>query len=113
MPKAGEAQLRIFNGLPCDVNLLGLNSTNNVQLKPYAFHFEKLSFKDKAYDFSYTVKPGVDCFLNQELIVAESVKETNMTGHFIRLNTTAAEQFEVFQFDDDVEKSSNGYPLVR
>lgn len=73
---------------------------------------EYLDFLGSKKNLKYTIQPGVECSL-PNLEYAQQINETEMIGHFIRFNSNATENYEVFSYSDDIEKSSNGYPLIR
>ncbi|GLV45692.1 uncharacterized protein CBL_02712 [Carabus blaptoides fortunei] len=113
LPKAGEAQLRIYNGLPCDVTIAGLpqEAEHSFILKTLGYHNNTLNFDSETMDVMYTITPGNDCPKGlTSLELPFQAQQEAMIAHFIRANDS---KIEVLQIEDDVQKSGNGYPLVR
>lgn len=102
LPSAGEAQIRIYNTLPCDIKLIAekLNSTNEILIAQGNYY--------KNVDIQTTGN------LTAPYSITSSCKNTS--GAFEIFESTTVGYFfqeEPVFFVDDIEKNSKGYPLVR
>lgn len=109
LPSAGHCQLRIFNGLPCAYNIqTGIPGENaNFNLAAMASFQDRYIDVSQTTSFSYTmtrVGTNTDCpasFQNTFNLRSETA-----ISYFMNRN-------EVYEFDDDPNKSRTGDPLLR
>lgn len=110
IPGPGEAQISIFNGMPCDYNVnttipgheeFVINSMKN-------FEEKYLSVSDNVlYDFSAISSDPTNCPMVEGHFYIKSEKSV---GYFIKSIIGGAEFLE---YDNSPDKSKNGLPLVR
>ena len=113
MPKAGEAQLRIFNGMPCDYRIQSnIPEHADFTLKSMSMFEEKyLNVKGSA-TYTYTLSstgPGPNCAVAEEQRTFV-VDEEKQLSYFIRKQDSG---ISLLRYEDDTEKSSKGYPVFR
>lgn len=112
IPKEGESQLRIFNGMNCDYRVVtNIPEHEDFTLKRMSMFEEKyLSVSDKAR-YSYTLSssdPGADCAI--ELNGFFELEEEKQLSYFVRKQTNVV---GMLRYEDDTDKSSKGYPIYR
>lgn len=102
LPSAGEAQIRVYNTLPCDIKIssIPLNSSGEISILQGSYY------------------KNVDLKVSGNETVSFTVNSTckNVTGEFyIYEETTIGYYFndQPTFFEDTIEKHSKGYPLVR
>ncbi|XP_058054155.1 peptide transporter family 1-like isoform X2 [Anopheles bellator] len=112
LPKAGEGQLRIFNGLECDY-LVRSDVPEHAD-----FTLERMSMFEEKYlsvsgsaRYTYTMtstSAGPDC----EVPVQGTfeVNEEKQISYFLRKQNGGT---DMLRYEDDTEKSSKGYPMFR
>lgn len=94
LPASGEAQIRIYNTLPCTIKI-------NETIIPQGDYYKNLDIK-------------IDGNLTQPYTLTSSCK--NITGNFEIFEATTVGYYftdESIFFVDDIEKNSKGYPSVR
>ncbi|XP_053661069.1 peptide transporter family 1-like [Anopheles marshallii] len=114
IPKEGEAQLRIFNGMNCDYRVQSnIPEHADFTLKSMSMFEEKyLSVKGKA-TYTYTlssINPGLNCAIESEQQRTFEVEEEKQMSYFIRKQDSGV---GLLRYEDDTEKSSKGYPMYR
>lgn len=112
MPKAGEGQLRIFNGQSCGFQMqTNLPSHEKIYLAPNSAWTEKhIAFKEnetlKIIQYNITTEPGSTCepiSFNGDLnIYAEKA-----TSYLLAANNTFV------QYEDSIARSKSTLPLLR
>lgn len=107
LPVSGESQLRIFNTLPCDFNVV----TNNPQEQPSFiiqsmgnFENKYVKLSQETQSFTYTFTPISGCAQFSSQINLESNKAISFLLHGDN---------EITRYVDDPNKSSTGDPLIR
>ncbi|XP_049546778.1 peptide transporter family 1-like isoform X1 [Anopheles darlingi] len=112
LPKAGEAQLRIFNGLNCDYRIqTDIPEHADFTLQRMSMFEEKYISVQGVAQFTYTLtstSPGADCAgtVRGEFRLAEE----KQMSYFIRKQAGGV---GMLPYEDDTEKSSKGYPIYR
>lgn len=111
LPAAGEAQLRLFNGLPCDYNVVSDNANvESFTLKALRAYEQKHIPVKGELNFTYTMNrmgESVECPPNIESKIY--LNESTAWSTFV---TKANIDFEDFYIDDP-DKSHSGDPKVR
>uniref|UniRef100_A0A1B0DQS9 Oligopeptide transporter n=1 Tax=Phlebotomus papatasi TaxID=29031 RepID=A0A1B0DQS9_PHLPP len=105
--EAGESQLRIFNGMPCQYSVTTNipNHANFVIGSMEAFTERHIAVENtRAFTYSMTSNDPA-C---SEMIFAGNfnLESAKAVSYFMNRN-------EMIEFDDDPEKAANGYPVVR
>uniref|UniRef100_A0A182IYZ6 Oligopeptide transporter 1 n=1 Tax=Anopheles atroparvus TaxID=41427 RepID=A0A182IYZ6_ANOAO len=112
LPKAGEGQLRIFNGMNCDYRVqTNIPEHADFTLKRMSMFEEKYLSVNNKPGFSYTFTssdPGQDCGI--QLKGTFELEEEKQISFFVRKQ---ANVIGMLRYEDDTEKSSKGYPLYR
>ncbi|XP_004523943.1 peptide transporter family 1 isoform X2 [Ceratitis capitata] len=112
LPTAGNAQLRVYNGEPCDyaitTNLTGLGF-DVATLDMFVNRSISIDYTNKLYvQFEFSQKSGVNCY--------EFPKQTfvfnSTTSHYLFMNSKNTAQPLVWA-EDSISKPSRGYPLAR
>lgn len=102
LPAAGEAQIRIYNTLPCDIKLASekLNTTNEI-LIPQGSYYKNVELQAIGnLTTSYTINSPC-----KNTSGTFEIFESATIGYYFR-------EQSVF-FVDAIEKNSKGYPVVR
>ncbi|GAB0094456.1 peptide transporter family 1 [Sergentomyia squamirostris] len=105
--EAGEGQLRIFNGMPCDYSVSASipDNTNFILRSMQSFTEQHLEVENSR-SITYTIT-STDPICS----------ETTFTGTFNLQSAKATSYFMsrngMLEYPDDPEKASNGYPIVR
>jgi solute carrier family 15 (oligopeptide transporter), member 1 len=109
LPKPGEAQFRIFNGLDCDFTVNSNMFNENVKIAPNS-HFMQLNIelKDEAMSFPFILTSTTPNCGNAEGFF--DLKSNEAKSFFIK---GAKANPTIQPYDDDPEKSVKGTPLVR
>lgn len=104
LPKAGESQLRIYNGRNCEFNVGVGNGIPNFVLPSGDFHLENVPVPDERLTFTMTAttsSQGCSGFTQSGIL--ESGKA----------NSFYLESNSVIPFEDEPDKSRQGRPAVR
>lgn len=109
LPGAGEAQLRIFNGLPCDYNATtGTVAAQNFTIKSLQAFEQKHIAVSGDLDIEYTLKPvEISELCSNDINLSFKLNETIALSFFLN------NQNEVDMYIDEPDKSSSGDPKVR
>lgn len=110
LPKAGESQLRIFNGMPCDYSIqTDIPNHANFVLKSMALFEEKYIAVNgnKTFKYSLTSSDPRCASLTDETFHLEEYKQIS---YFVN---NRAGQLNLLRYEDNTDKSSKGYPLFR
>lgn len=105
--EAGESQLRIFNGMPCQYSVTTNipNHANFVIGSMEAFTERHIAVENRR-SFTYSMTSS-----------DPACSETTFAGDFNLESAKAVSYFmnrnQMIEFDDDPEKAANGYPVVR
>ncbi|XP_025836565.1 peptide transporter family 1 isoform X2 [Agrilus planipennis] len=105
LPSAGNAQLRIYNVLPCDIRLTSPNLNNGQTI--FIKSLESYTNIDLSVTRSATYNYMVDSTCSSVSGSFQLTEKTAAGYYFNELNGAAR------YFEDDVSKSTNGYPSVR
>lgn len=111
LPRAGEAQLRIFNGIDCEytVNTNLPTSVSKIVVAPNSQFTELNVDLSERTSFDYTLTSTTPNCANLPLNTFR-LKEKTATSFFI---TGPRSTPRVQEYEDDPEKSSKGTPLIR
>uniref|UniRef100_A0A7G3AJE6 Putative h+/oligopeptide symporter n=1 Tax=Lutzomyia longipalpis TaxID=7200 RepID=A0A7G3AJE6_LUTLO len=104
--QAGEAQLRVFNGMPCTYSVTtNIPNHLNFDISSMESFTERHIEVENTQSFTYSMTSN-----------NPACTET-FSGTFVLTSATATSYFinrdEVVGFEDDPEKSYNGYPIIR
>lgn len=102
LPADGEAQIRIYNTLPCDIEVSSalLNSSSEIAISQGSF-YKNVNLKVNGNaTLPYTISSACKN-LSSEFQVQEKVA----VGYFFNEEPTF--------FEDDIQKNSKGYPVIR
>jgi len=107
LPVAGESQLRIFNGLPCGYNVqTNISDHANIALTAMSDFQDRYIDVSEATTFSYSMTP-----------TTTDAACPTFNGNFNLKSSTAMSYFmsqsQVFEYEDDPNKSRTGDPLLR
>lgn len=110
LPKAGEAQIRLFNGLNCDY-VIDTNlpvSVQNIRVAPNSY-FEELNVPlNQPVSFDYILRSTTpNCASGRGTFL---LKHETATSYFI---TGSVGIPILVSYDDHVQKSNQGTPLIR
>ncbi|XP_055535385.1 peptide transporter family 1-like [Wyeomyia smithii] len=110
LPKAGESQLRIFNGMNCEYAVqTNIPDHANFILKSMEMFEEKYITVEgqKSFTYSFTSNtPGCEVPPNGQFLL----NEREQISYFVNSRWG---QIGLLRYTDDTEKSSKGYPLFR
>lgn len=80
-------------------------------LHSLGYYNTTLNFDGPEINATYKITPNKDCPAGlSPLELPFQAQQKAMIAHFIRVNDG---KIDVLQIEDDVQKSGNGYPLVR
>ncbi|XP_065089460.1 peptide transporter family 1 [Ochlerotatus camptorhynchus] len=109
LPKAGESQLRIFNGMHCDYNIqTDIPNHANFVLKSMELFEEKYIAVNGEKSFAYTFSsddPGCTGFSERF-----HLEEYKQISYFV--NNRAGPP-SLLRYEDNTDKSSKGFPMFR
>lgn len=109
LPRAGEAQLRFFNGLPCDYSVSSPHA-EKFTLKAFQVfeqkHIAVGGDKTLIYKLEFISGPIDKCSAFRSIDVSLMINETLATSVFLGSAKT-------FSYPDDPDKSKTGEPRVR
>lgn len=113
LPKAGESQLRIFNGMNCDYTVeTKLADHASFVLKAREMFEEKYVKVSGQQSFTYTFKSTSNGdFCNVPITGQFTMEEEKQISYFVNNQGGAAPN--LMRYVDDTDKSSKGYPLFR
>lgn len=102
VPGVGQAQLRVYNGLPCDANVVF--NQDPAQTIASLESYERINFDSSIGNITYTVTaPNCQGFVTKTGVMG--VASEMAYSYYIRND-------KVVDWEDSAEKSSTGYPLV-
>lgn len=103
VPGAGQAQLRIYNGLSCDATVKFGNGFDSDQIIKSLGMYNKINFDSATGDIPYTVSAACDDFTEKQ----EKFKVASELAYsyYIRSN-------KVVEWKDSAEKSGSGFPTA-
>lgn len=109
LPGAGQSQLRIFNGLPCEyriqTNIPGENA--NIVLAALSDFQDRYIDVTQTSNFTYTMRPTTSNAECREFEGNFNLGSEMAVSYFL------SNRNEVYEFHDDPNKSSTGDPLLR
>lgn len=109
MPQAGESQLRIFNGMPCEYNVqTEVPNHDTFILKSMEMFEEKYIAVNGNKSFTYTFTsntPGCADFTDRF-----ELEEYKQISYLV--NNRDGEP-KLFRYEDNTDKSSKGFPMFR
>uniref|UniRef100_A0A1L8E2G7 Oligopeptide transporter 1 n=2 Tax=Nyssomyia neivai TaxID=330878 RepID=A0A1L8E2G7_9DIPT len=105
--EAGEAQLRVFNGMPCtyavNTNIPDHLTFNINSMEAFT---ERHIAVESTRAFTYSMTSSDPACSDVSYSGTFNLASASATSYFINRN-------EVSEFEDDPEKASNGYPIIR
>lgn len=114
LPTANEGQLRIFNGLPCDYQIISEMPEHKVfNLKPMEMFEEKhlnLSSDQWQYKIDF-VSTDNNCPLMFSTHV--EIQRKKAISYFMKTNSNNPSVLDLVQYEDNPDKGSKGYPVIR
>lgn len=113
LPKAGESQLRIFNGMNCDYTVeTNLADHASFVLKAREMFEEKYVKVSGQQSFTYTFRSTSNGdFCNVPITGQFAMEEEKQISFFV--NNQGGVAPNLMRYVDDTDKSSKGYPLFR
>uniref|UniRef100_A0A8D8BXW3 Oligopeptide transporter 1 n=2 Tax=Culex pipiens TaxID=7175 RepID=A0A8D8BXW3_CULPI len=113
LPKAGESQLRIFNGMNCDYNVqTSLAGHATFVLKAKEMFEEKYVRVNGQQSFTYKFSSSSnDPACNAEISGQFAMEEHKQISYFV--NNRDGSVPNLMRYEDETDKSSKGYPLFR
>lgn len=111
LPADGEAQLRFYNSLPCPVTVSGLGS-GGMSVPAFSLLAEKhLDAGKTKYEMEVDVGDCNSSLPKKSRVgFGFNVTSKGLYGQVVRFEKGSV---VVSGFQDDIDKSTNGYPLVR
>lgn len=103
LPSSGEAQIRIYNTLPCDIKITSVNSTSEISIARGDYYKNTELKVEGNGTILYKIRSSCRNASGEFRIY-----EGATVGYFFKELSEEA----VF-FEDTIEKNSKGYPLVR
>lgn len=110
LPKPGEAQIRIFNGVDCRYNLISGLSPDPEIIEPYSYFADLNIGLKNEIDFASYIMSSESLNCGGQIKGIFHLKSNTATSHFIR-GTPSAPKMDIYE--DDPEKSRQGTPLIR
>lgn len=109
LPKSGEAQLRIFNGIDCDYTFnTNIPNAKSFNLPSNGYFEEKYVNVERENAFPYiATSSNPDC---KNLDANFDLTSETATSYFI---TGTKSVTIIIKYEDDPEKSTQGTPLIR
>lgn len=109
LPKAGESQLRIFNGMPCNYTVqTDVPNHANFVLNSMEMFEEKYIAVNGNKSYTYTFSSGTPgCTGFSDTFLLEEYKQISY------LVNNRAGKPDLFRYEDNTDKSSKGYPMFR
>lgn len=109
LPQPGYSQLRIFNGLPCEYNIqTSIHGTDmTIPLPPMSDFLDRDIDVSQQTNFTYIMTPTVT---NAE---CSEFSGTFHLGSETAMSYFMSRETEIYEFEDDPNKSRTGDPLLR
>lgn len=115
LPTEHEGQLRIFNGMQCEYKIISNIPGHDIfNLKPLQLFEEKhLNLSDDHFgyklDFESTDPDNCPKFLAANV----EIQRKKAISYFMKTKKNYPQVLELMQYEDNPDKGSKGYPIVR
>lgn len=115
LPTENEGQLRIFNGLPCEYKIISDIPGHSVfNLQPMQMFQEKhlnLTSDQLRFKIDFENSDTTNCPVVSGSYV--EIQRKKAISYFMKTNPINASLLDLVQYEDNPDKGSKGYPIVR
>ncbi|XP_063706988.1 peptide transporter family 1-like isoform X2 [Culicoides brevitarsis] len=115
LPTANEGQLRIFNGIPCDYKVISnIPGHENFNILSKGLFEEKHLNLSVGDSFQFKVDFETADPICPRIVGAQvEIQRKKAISYFMQTNKVDPTVLDLVQYEDDPDKGSKGYPVVR